>query len=61
MPYTYLSVLMAEIIYCLGSKIKPFSGFNIVTAYLFEGFSWKELPFIVTLIINTSLTKSIKK
>ena len=51
---------MAEVIYSLRSKIKLFSGFNIVATNLFEGFSWKEFYFTVTLIINTSLTRSIK-
>ena len=56
-----LSLLMAQVIQCLGSTIKIFSGFNIVATNLFEGFSWKEFSFTVTLSINTSLTKLIKK
>ena len=44
---------MAAVIYCLGYKIKTFSGFNIVATNLFEDFSWKEFSFTVTLIILT--------
>ena len=35
--------------------------FTKVTASLFEGFKQKEIFFNVTLIINTFLSKSIKK
>ena len=48
---------MAEVIYHLGFEIKNFSGFNIVTTNLFQGLTWKEFSFTVTLIINTSRTK----
>ena len=34
-----LSFVMVEVMYCLGYKIKFFSGFNIVATYLFKGFS----------------------
>ena len=33
-----LSLLMAEVMYHLGSKLRIFSGFNIVATYFFEGF-----------------------
>ena len=55
-----LSLLMAEVIYCLESKIKVFSEFNVVVANVFEDFSWKKFSFVVILIVNTSLTRSIK-
>ena len=44
------------------SEIKIFKVFhNKVATSLFEGFKEKETFFIVTLIINTFLSKSIKK
>ena len=38
-------LLMTEVIYLVGFKIKLFAEISIVAAYLFEGFSWKEFNF----------------
>ena len=52
---------MDEVVFYLGSEIKKLSGFNIVATHLFEGFSERKFSFTITLIINTLLTKTIKK
>ena len=51
---------MVEVIYLPGSKIRIFSGFNIVATDLFEGFILKKSYFTVTLIMNTSLKNQSK-
>ena len=53
---------MAEVRYCLGSKIKFFSGFNIVATYLFEDFCLKFLfyyYFDYKLLTNKNIQKVI--
>ena len=53
-----LSHFLAEVIYTSEFWNK---NYNKVTTSLFEGFKQKETFFNVTLIINTFLSKSIKK
>ena len=58
-----LSHFLAEVVYTPEFLKWTFSKVfhNKVTTSLFEGFKQKEIFFNVTLIINTFLSKSIKK
>ena len=60
--HTYFISFLAEVIHTPESEIKKFlKFFNKVTTSFFKGFMLKEIFFNVTLIINTFLSKSIKK
>ena len=57
-----LSHFLAEVVYTPEFWYKNFlKFFTTVTTSLFEGFKQKEIFFNVTLIINTCLSKLIKK
>ena len=59
-----LSRFLAEVVYTPEFRNKNFLNFfttKLATTSLFEGFEQKEIFFNVTLIINTFLSKSIKK